>query len=54
MLPEMYSDQQRHEARMYLLNEIAKLMTTENLVNDFDRTMLKVEGLRSQLRELDN
>lgn len=54
MLPEMYSDQQRHEARMYLLTKIAELMTTENLVNDFDRTMLKVEGLRSQLRELDN
>lgn len=54
MLPQMYNEQQRHEARMYLLNEIAKLMTTENLANDFDRTMLKVEGLRSELRELDN
>lgn len=54
MLPEMYSEQQRHEARMYLLNQIAELMTTENLVKDFDGTMLKAEGLRSQLRELDN
>lgn len=54
MSHQMISDQQRHEARMYLLNEIAKLMTTENLVKDFDRTMLKAEGLRSQLRELDD
>lgn len=49
IMNQMAKDQENHEDRMKILEQIANLMTSDNLSRDFAGTMKKAESLRARL-----
>ena len=52
IMDQMAKDQENHEDRMKILEQIANLMTSDNLSRDFAGTMKKAESLRAQLNTI--